>query len=158
MSMQVVEKSSEGLSRVLSVTIPAGDLGAKLDAKIAEISPRLNLKGFRPGKVPASHVRKMFGRDLMGEIVQETLNETTQKALDERNIRAAAPADLKLSSDIEKVVAGQADLAYEMEVEVMPDFDAGRPDDPRAEAPGVRGERGRHRRGDEGPARAVPHL
>jgi trigger factor len=122
MSMQVVEKSSEGLSRVLSVTIPAGDLGAKLDAKIAEISPRLNIKGFRPGKVPAAHVRKMFGRDLMGEIVQETLNETTQKALDERNIRPAAPADLKLSSDIDKVVAGQADLAYEMEVEVMPDF------------------------------------
>jgi trigger factor len=122
MSMQVVEKSSEGLSRVLSVTIPAGDLGAKLDAKIAEISPRLNIKGFRPGKVPAAHVRKMFGRDLMGEIVQETLNETTQKALDERNIRPAAPADLKLSSDIEQVVAGQADLAYEMEVEIMPDF------------------------------------
>ena len=75
------------------MTIPAGDLGAKLDAKIAEISPRLNLKGFRPGKVPAAHVRKMYGRDLMGEIVQEILNETTQKALDERNIRAAAPAD-----------------------------------------------------------------
>lgn len=123
MSMQVVEKSSEGLSRVLSVTIPAGDLGAKLDAKIAEISPRLNIKGFRPGKVPAAHVRKMFGRDLMGEIVQETLNETTQKALDERNIRPAAPADLKLASDIDKVVAGQADLAFEMEVEIMPDFE-----------------------------------
>jgi trigger factor len=123
MSMQVVEKSNEGLSRVLEVTIPAQDLGAKLDAKIAEIGPRLNIKGFRPGKVPAAHVRKMYGRDLMGEIVQEALNESTQKALDEKNIRAAAPADLKLASDIEKVMAGQADLAYEMAVEVMPDFE-----------------------------------
>jgi trigger factor len=121
--MQVVEKSSEGLSRVLEVTIPAADLGAKLDAKIAEISPRMNIKGFRPGKVPPAHVRKMYGRDLMGEIVQETLNETTQKALDERNIRAAAPADLKLASDIERVMEGKADLAYEMAVEIMPDFE-----------------------------------
>jgi trigger factor len=123
MSIQVVEKSSQGLSRVLAVTIPAGDLGAKLDAKIKEISPRLNIKGFRPGKVPAAHVRKLYGRDLMGEIVQETLNETTQAALDQAQIRAAAPADLKLASDIDKVVAGQADLAFEMEVEIMPEFE-----------------------------------
>lgn len=123
MSMQVVEKSSEGLSRVLSVTIPAGDLGAKLDAKIKEISPRLNIKGFRPGKVPAAHVRKLYGRDLMGEIVQEAINETSQQALDQAQIRAAAPADFKLSSDLDQVVAGQADLAFEMEVEIMPDFE-----------------------------------
>jgi trigger factor len=121
--MHVVEKSSEGLSRVLEVTIPASDLTQKLDAKIAEISPRLNLKGFRPGKVPAAHVRKMFAKDLMGEIVQEALNQSSQQALDERSIRPAAPADVKLSSDIEKVVAGQQDLAFEMAVEVMPDFE-----------------------------------
>ena len=83
----------------------------------------MNIKGFRPGKVPAAHVRKLYGRDLMGEIVQETLNETTQQALDQAQIRAAAPADLKLASDIDKVVAGQADLAFEMEVEIMPDFE-----------------------------------
>ena len=123
MSLQVVEKSSEGLSRVLEVKIPAGDLGAKLDAKIAEISPKMRLKGFRPGKVPAAHVRKMYGRDLMGEIIQETLNKSTQEALDQVKIRPAAPADVKLSSDIDKVVAGQEDLAYEMAVEVMPDFE-----------------------------------
>lgn len=121
--MQVVEKNNAGLSRTLAITIPAQDLTDKLDAKIAEVTPRMNLKGFRPGKVPAAHVRKMFGREMMGEIIQDTLNETSQKALDQANIRAAAPAEMKLSSDIEQVVAGKADLAYEVEVEIMPDFD-----------------------------------
>jgi trigger factor len=120
--MQVVEKSSEGLSHVLQVTVPAKDLNERLDAKIAEIGPQLRLKGFRPGKVPAGHVRKMFGRELMGEIVQETLNRSSQQALDQKSLRPAAPAEVKLSSDMEKVVKGEADLAFEMEVEVMPDF------------------------------------
>lgn len=120
--MQVVEKSTEGLSRVIAVTIPVAELNDKLDAKIAEVAPRLKLKGFRPGKVPAAHVRKTFGRDFMGEIVNETVNESSQKALDDAKLRPAAPAELKLTSDMDKVVAGQADLAYEMALEIMPDF------------------------------------
>jgi trigger factor len=120
--MQVVEKSSEGLSKVLEVTVTQQDLNERLDAKIAEIGPRLRLKGFRPGKVPPAHVRRVYGRDLMGEVVQETLNASTQQALDQVNVRPAAPAEVKLSSDIEKVIKGEADLAYEMAVEVMPNF------------------------------------
>lgn len=126
--MQVVEKSSEGLSRVLEVTIPAKDLTERLDAKIAEVTPRLNIRGFRPGKVPPAHVRRMFGRELMGEIIQETLNTSTQRALDEQRIRPAAPADVNLSSDMDAVARGEADLAFEMAVEVMPEFE---PADPR---------------------------
>jgi trigger factor len=120
--MQVVEKSSEGLSRVIAVTIPAAELNAKLDARLKEVAPQVKLKGFRPGKVPASHVRKTFGRDLMGEIVNNALNETSQKALDEVKVRPAAPAEMKLTSDMDKVLTGGEDLAYEMELEVMPDF------------------------------------
>ena len=120
--MQVVEKSSEGLSRVIAVTIPATELNEKLDARIKEVTPQVKLKGFRPGKVPASHVRKTFGRDFMGEIVNAALNESSQAALDEVKVRPAAPAEMKLTSDMDKVVAGEADLAYEMSLEVMPDF------------------------------------
>ncbi len=121
--MQVVEKSSEGLSKVLSVTVPQTDLTARLDAKIKEVSPKISLKGFRPGKVPAAHVRKMFGRELMGEIVNDAVNQSSQEALDQANIRPAAPADVTFSNDLEKVVKGEADLAFEMAVEVMPEFD-----------------------------------
>jgi trigger factor len=121
--MQVVEKSNEGLSRVLTVTVPQKELTDQLDAKIAEVGPRLKIKGFRPGKVPASYVRKMFAKEMMSEIVQDTLNQSPAKALEEAKIRPAAPADMKLNSDVDKVVAGEADLSYEMTVDVMPDFE-----------------------------------
>ncbi len=120
--MQVVEKSNEGLSRVIAVTIPVAELNQKLDAKLKEVAPQMKLKGFRPGKVPMSHVKKTFGRDLMGEIVNDALNTSSQKALDDAKVRPAAPAEMKLTSDMEKVIAGTEDLAYEMALEVMPDF------------------------------------
>jgi trigger factor len=121
--MQVVEKSAEGLSRTLAVTIPVAELNEKLEARIKEVAPQVKLKGFRPGKVPASHVRKTFGREFMGEIVNASINESSQKALDDAKLRPAAPAEMKLTSDMDKVVAGQEDLAYEMSLEVMPDFE-----------------------------------
>ena len=123
MSLQIVEKSGEGLSRVYEVRVPATELTEKLEAKIAEITPRLNLKGFRPGKVPAAHVRRIYGKSLMGEVVEQTLSESTQQALDENKLRPAGQPDLKLESDIDQVLAGKADLAYELAVEVIPEFE-----------------------------------
>jgi len=121
-TMQVVEKSNEGLSRVIAVTIPVAELNEKLEARIKEVAPQMKLKGFRPGKVPASYVKKTFGRDFMGEIINASLNETSQGALDELKLRLAAPAEMNLTSDMDKVIAGQEDLAYEMSLEVMPEF------------------------------------
>ena len=120
--MQVVEKTTEGLSRVIGVTIPAAELNAKLEAKVKEVAPQMKLKGFRPGKVPVTYVKKTFGRDFMGEIINAELNETSQKALEEINLRPAAPAEMKLLSDMDKVIKGEEDLSYEMALEVMPDF------------------------------------
>jgi trigger factor len=123
MSMQVVQRSGEGLSRVYAVRIGAAELGEKLEARIREITPRLNLKGFRPGKVPAAHVRRVYGKALMGEVVEQTLNETSQQVLTDNGLRVAAQPDLKPESDMEAVIAGREDLAYELNVEVMPDFE-----------------------------------
>ena len=123
MSLQIVEKSGEGLNRVYEVRVPARDLTQKLEAKIAEITPQLNLKGFRPGKVPTAHVRRIYGKSLMGEVVEQTLNESTQQTLDENKLRPAGQPDLKLESDIDQVLAGKADLAYQLAVEVIPEFD-----------------------------------
>ena len=123
MSMQIVEKSGEGLSRVYGVTVPAGELAKRLEARIAEIAPQMNLKGFRKGKVPAAHVKRVHGKAIMQEVVEQALNETTQKVLDDNNLRPAAQPDLKPESDMEKVLAGSADLAYELSLELMPDFE-----------------------------------
>jgi trigger factor len=121
--MQVTQKSVEGLSRVYGVTIGAGELGAKLEAKIAEIAPRLNLRGFRPGKVPPAHVRRIYGKALMGEVVEQTIDETSKQVLEDNGLRVAAQPDLTPQSNMDEVIAGKEDLAYELNVEVMPDFE-----------------------------------
>ena len=122
MSMQIVEKSGEGLSRVYGVTVPAADLSEKLEARIAEITPTLNIKGFRPGKVPTAHVRRLYGKALMSEVVEQTLSESTQKVLTDNNIRPAGDPDLKPDGDMGKVLDGEADLSYEIALDIMPDF------------------------------------
>jgi len=123
MSMQIVEKSGEGLSRVYGVKVTAKDLGDKLDARIAEIAPQMNLKGFRPGKVPLAHVRRMYGKSLMGEVIEQTINESSAKVLEDYKLRVAAQPDLKPQSDMDQVFAGASDLDFEIQVEVMPDFE-----------------------------------
>ena len=121
--MQIVEKSGEGLSRVFGVTVPVADLTQALEARIAEITPTLNIKGFRPGKVPTAHVRRLYGKALMSEVVEKTLTETTQKVLDDNKLRPAADPDLKPEGDMNAVIDGKADLSYEIAVDVMPDFE-----------------------------------
>jgi trigger factor len=123
MTIQIVEKSGEGLSRIFGVTIPAADLAQKLEAKITEIRPQMNLKGFRPGKVPVAHVKRLYGKSLMGEIIEQTVSEGQAQALSTSNVRAAGNPDIKVESDLEKVLAGSSDLAFELAVEVMPDFE-----------------------------------
>ncbi|HPA38940.1 MAG TPA: trigger factor [Phenylobacterium sp.] len=121
--MQIVEKSGEGLSRVYGVTVPLADLTERLEARIAEITPTLSIKGFRPGKVPPAHVKRMFGKSLMSEVVEQAINETTQKVFEDNNIRPAGDPDLKPEGDIQAVVDGKADLSFELAVEIMPEFE-----------------------------------
>ena len=121
--MQIVEKSGEGLSRVYGVTVPMADLNQRLDARIAEVTPTLNIKGFRPGKVPQAHVRRLYGKSLMSEVVQQTLNESTQKVLTDNNLRPAGEPDLTPEGDIEAVMDGKADLAFNLAIDIMPDFE-----------------------------------
>ncbi|MDP1619000.1 trigger factor [Phenylobacterium sp.] len=121
--MQIVEKSGEGLSRVYGVTVPAADLAERLEARIAEVTPQLNIKGFRPGKVPPAHVRRVHGKALMAEVVEATISESTQKVLEENKLRPAGEPDLKPEGDLQDVVDGKADLAFDISLELMPDFE-----------------------------------
>ena len=123
MSMQIVEKSGEGLSRVFGVTVPASELATRLEARIAEVAPQMNVKGFRPGKVPTAHVRRLYGKGLMGEVIEQALNETTTKVLEDNKLRPAGQPELNPTSDMEKVVNGGEDLVFDLTVEVMPEFE-----------------------------------
>lgn len=121
--MNVTETKSEGLSREFRVSIPKGELAAKLNDKITEMQPKMSLKGFRPGKVPAAHIKKMYGKSIMGDIVNDLVNESSSKALEEKSLRPASRPSIHLDVAADKVVSGEADLDYHMHVEVMPDFE-----------------------------------
>ena len=121
--MQVTETLNEGLKRKLSVTIPATDLNTRLNAKLEELKGQANIKGFRPGKVPLSHIKKMYGRSAMSEVMTDAINSTVSNTLDERKERAAAQPKVDLPDDqavINQVLDGQADLAFDVEYEVLP--------------------------------------
>jgi len=121
--MNVTETKSEGLSREFRVSIPKGELAAKLSAKINEMAPKMNMKGFRPGKVPPAHIKKMYGKSIMADIVNDLVQETSDAALAEKSLRPASRPSIRLDSDQEKLINGEADLDYQMSLEVMPEFE-----------------------------------
>jgi trigger factor len=116
-------ETTDGLSRMYKVKVPASELKTRLEERIEEIRPQMRLKGFRPGKVPASHVRKMFGKSIMGEVVEAVMKESSEKAITDADVRPASQPDMHMESDMEKVLEGDEDLAYHMHVDVMPDFE-----------------------------------
>ena len=135
--MQITETSNEGLKRTLQVVVPAGELGKRFTDRLDEIKDRVQLKGFRKGKVPVPHLKKMYGRSLMVEVLQDTVRETSNKALADRKERPAMQPSVSLPEDqaeIERVLAGQADLSYSMTFEVLPADRARRLQEPEARA------------------------
>jgi trigger factor len=124
--MQVTEANTEGLKRTLKVVVGADELGRRFSERLDEIKDRVQLKGFRKGKVPVPHLKKMYGRSLMAEVLEQTVKETSSKAIADRNERAVMQPSYTLPEDekeIERVLEGKADLAYSMTFEVLPSFD-----------------------------------
>jgi trigger factor len=121
--MQVTETLNDGLKRKLNMTIPAQDLVSQLDAKLAEIKDKASLKGFRPGKVPVHHLKKVYGRSAMTEVMQDAINNSVTQTLSERAERAATQPKVDLPEDqdeINRVIEGKADLAFDVSYEVLP--------------------------------------
>jgi trigger factor len=121
--MQVTETLNEGLKRKLSLVIPKSDLTTRLDARLGELKGQANIKGFRPGKVPESHLRKMYGKSAMAEVMQDAINATVGNALTERSERAASQPKVDLPDDqatINKVLEGESDLNFDVSYEVLP--------------------------------------
>jgi trigger factor len=124
--MQVTETSATGLKRELTVVIGQGELGERFQSRIDEVKDTVQLKGFRKGKVPTAHIKKLYGRSVMAEVVQQTIEEMTRKALAERNERPAHQPTIGFGEDnkeaMEKVLTGEGDLAYTLSFEVLPDI------------------------------------
>lgn len=116
--MQVTQTQSEGLKRGFTVTVPAGDLEARRAARLAELGRTINLPGFRPGKVPASLVKQRYGAALNGEIMEQVVNDSTNKVLEENKLRPAAQPKVELVSGGE----GEGDLVFKIELETLPEI------------------------------------
>ena len=121
--MEVTEQTAEGLERRFTVKVPASELDAKLTARLADIKGRVNLKGFRKGKAPLPFLKKMYGKGVMSEILQEIVNETSFKAFSDRNLKPATTPHPHLTADIEQVMDGKADLEYSVHAEILPEFE-----------------------------------
>jgi trigger factor len=130
--MQVTETLSQGLKRAYKVVLPVGDLSARLESQLNEMKNKAQIKGFRPGKVPLGHLRKMYGKSIMAEVMQEAVNEANRKIIDDNSLRLAREPKIDFPEDqaeIEKALSAEGDLAYSVNIEVLPKFDIGQFDD-----------------------------
>ena len=121
--MQVTETVSEGLKREFQVTVPAADLEARMAGRLAELKDRVQLRGFRPGKVPVTHLRKVYGRSVMAETVETVIRELNAQIVEERGLRLAREPKVTIpneETEVDRVISGQADLAYTLSFEVLP--------------------------------------
>ncbi|MBX3581001.1 MAG: trigger factor [Rhizobiaceae bacterium] len=121
--MQVTETLNSGLKREIKVTVPAGDMEAKLLARLHEIKDKARLNGFRPGKVPLQHLRKLYGKSFMAEVVNDILSNQTRHIIAGRGEKAAMQPEVTMTEDekeAEKILAGNADFEFQLAYEVIP--------------------------------------
>jgi trigger factor len=122
-AMQVTETTNEGLKREFRVTLPATDLDARLTERLTEMKDRVRINGFRPGKVPVDHLKKVYGRAVMAETIEQMVRETNTKILTDRGLKLAMEPKITLpedKSEVENVISGKTDLSYTVAVEVVP--------------------------------------
>jgi trigger factor len=121
--MQITQTVSEDLRRQYTVTVAASELDAKVTKRLEEMKPRVNLKGFRPGKAPVSFLKKQFGKSVMGEVVEQAVNEGSQKAISDNQLKPALQPKVEPVGDVQQVVDGKADLQFTVTVDLMPEFE-----------------------------------
>jgi len=121
--MQVTQTLAEGLKRQFKVALSKDDLTTRFDTELENIRGRVNLNGFRPGKVPTAHLKRVYGKSVMAEVVQNAVNDANKKIVEDAGTRLAAEPKVNLPEDqavIEKVLAGEAGLDFSVDVELLP--------------------------------------
>jgi trigger factor len=121
--MQVTETSSAGLKREYRVVVPAIDLEAKVKERLDDLKGRVQLRGFRPGKVPVAHLKRLYGKSAMAEVIEATVREANSKIVTDHGYRLAVEPKVVLPTEegtVEGVIEGKADLSYTVEMEIVP--------------------------------------
>jgi len=121
--MQVTETLAEGLKHEFQISVPASDLDAKADARLVDLKDKVRLNGFRPGKVPVSHLKKVYGRSVMAETIDQTIRDTNSQIFTERGFRLATEPKITMPTEekaVENILTGKSDLTYTVSIEVVP--------------------------------------
>src|ERR1700738_888382 len=121
--MQVTETLNEGLKHEFQISVPASDLDAKADAKLVDLKDKVRLNGFRPGKVPVSHLKKVYGRSVMAETIDQTIRDTNTQIFTERGFRLATEPKITMPTEekeVENILSGKSDLPHPVSIEVVP--------------------------------------
>jgi trigger factor len=121
--MQVTETLAEGLKHEFQISVPASDLDAKADARLVDLKYKVRLNGFRPGKVPVSHLKKVYGRSVMAETIDQTIRDTNSQIFTERGFRLATEPKITMPTEqkaVEDILTGKSDLTYTVSIEVVP--------------------------------------
>jgi trigger factor len=115
--MQVTEVESAGLKRAYTVVLPAGDIAAQRDRRLAALAKDLRIPGFRPGKVPTTVVRQRYGAAVMGEVLEQSVGDAMRQVISDRGLRPAIQPKVELKGGGEGT-----DLEFRMDLEVMPEI------------------------------------
>lgn len=121
--MQVTETAAAGLKREYRVVVPATDLEARVKERLDDLKNRVQLRGFRPGKVPVAHLKRLYGKAAMAEVIEAAVREANSKIVTEHGFKLAVEPKVVLPSEestVEGVIAGKSDLAYTVEIEIVP--------------------------------------
>ncbi|MFP4043535.1 MAG: trigger factor, partial [Rhodosalinus sp.] len=116
--MQVTETLNEGLKRSYEITVTAAELDEKVNEKLAEAQPEIEMKGFRKGKVPMALLKKQFGERLLGEAVQESVDNAMSEHFEQTGDRPAMQPEVKMKGEDWK--AGD-DVQVELTYEALPE-------------------------------------
>jgi len=121
--MQVTETVSDGLKREFKVVVTAADLASKVDGKLVELKDRVRINGFRPGKVPVAHLKRIYGRAVMAETIEAAVREANAQIITERGFKLVRDPQVTLPSEqgaVDLVISGDSDLAYTVAIEILP--------------------------------------
>jgi trigger factor len=126
--MQVTETQSEGLKREYKVSVPMAELDAKVNERLNDIKGRVQISGFRPGKVPVSHLKRLYGRSAMAEVIEATVRDANSQIVTENGFRLAGEPKVTLPTEqaaVENLINGKSDLDYTVAIEILPPITLG---------------------------------
>src|SRR3569623_1772063 len=122
-AMQVTETLSEGLKHEFKISVPASDLDAKAGAKLVDLKDKVRINGFRPGKVPVAHLKKVYGRSVMAETIDQTIRAANTQLFSARGFKLATEPKITMpteQAEVEELLSGKTDLTYTVAIEVVP--------------------------------------